>query len=90
MPNVEEVDIHNTDPNVKDTDDDGLADGEEVNTYGTNPTIADTDADGVKDGEEVQNGTDSLKSDTVGEFFLINSLFVLFSGLSLLVGFRRK
>lgn len=90
LPDGAEVEIYGTNPTVTDTDGDGLADGEEVNTYGTNPTNADTDADGVKDGEEVQNGTDPLKRDIVGEFFLIHPLFVLFSGLSLLIGFRRR
>ncbi len=47
-----------TDPDVPDTDDDGLADGEEVRTYGTDPTKADSDGDGASDGDEIAAGTD--------------------------------
>jgi hypothetical protein len=43
-----------TDPNVADTDKDGLLDGEEVKTVLTNPLLADTDGDGLPDGQEVQ------------------------------------
>ncbi len=55
-----------TDPNLADTDGDGLTDGAEVNVHGTIPTIADTDRDGRTDGEEV-NGpihTNPLDADT--------------------------
>ena len=48
-----------TDPNDKDTDDDGLEDAEELNPLiNTNPLVADTDSGGVIDGVEVDNGTD--------------------------------
>lgn len=47
-----------TNPDVADTDMDGLLDGEEVNTYGTDPLLADSDGDLVSDGDEVANGTD--------------------------------
>ena len=59
-----------TDANNRDSDWDGLSDGDEVNVYGTVPTSADTDGDGFSDGEEVQHGTDphlyddDLNSDT--------------------------
>jgi hypothetical protein len=49
-----------TDPNLADSDEDGLTDGEEVVEAGTSPLRADTDADGVLDGDEVSQGTDPL------------------------------
>ena len=42
-----------TDPRNKDSDNDGLEDGEEVSLYATIPTERDTDRDGLSDGEEV-------------------------------------
>ncbi|MEO0601280.1 MAG: hypothetical protein AAF211_07580, partial [Myxococcota bacterium] len=57
-----------TDPNVADSDGDGLDDGTEVNVEGTDPTIADTDGDGLLDGEEVNvELTDPLLVDTDGD-----------------------
>ncbi len=52
LTNAEEKEL-GTDPNVADTDGDGLKDGEEVHQYQTQPLVADTDGDGLKDGEEV-------------------------------------
>jgi len=49
-----------TNPDVADTDGDGLGDGAEVNTYGTNPLLADTDGDGFSDGVEVAAGRNPL------------------------------
>jgi hypothetical protein len=49
-----------TDPNLADTDEDGLTDGEETAETGTSPLSADTDSDGVLDGDEVTQGTDPL------------------------------
>lgn len=58
IPNGIEITLF-TDPLDKDTDDDGLADGEEIggdNTYDvgvdTKPTDSDTDDDGIQDGTE--------------------------------------
>ena len=48
-----------TDPNVADTDGDGLDDGAEVDA-GTDPLAADSDDDGYLDGEEVEAGTNPL------------------------------
>lgn len=45
-----------TDPQNKDTDVDGLTDGDEVLRYGTNPLDRDTDKDSFLDGKEVENG----------------------------------
>ncbi|HEX9757718.1 MAG TPA: Ig-like domain-containing protein, partial [Nitrospiria bacterium] len=50
-----------TDPNVADTDGDGISDGAEVagtNGFVTNPLLADTDGDGIQDLLEIQTGTD--------------------------------
>lgn len=44
-----------TDPQISDTDGDGLSDGSEVNTFETDPTDSDTDDDGTIDGEDDAN-----------------------------------
>jgi hypothetical protein len=44
-------------PNLADTDSDGLDDSQEV-TYNTDPNLADTSGDGLKDGEVVNAGFD--------------------------------
>lgn len=51
-----------TDPNKKDTDDDGLGDGVEV-LYRMNPLDADMDNDGVNDGDEIRQGTNPFFPD---------------------------
>lgn len=52
---------------LKDSDNDGLKDGEE-SRLGTDPRKADTDQDGLTDGIEVDDtGTDPLKTDTDGD-----------------------
>jgi parallel beta-helix repeat protein/predicted outer membrane repeat protein len=57
-----------TDPNLADTDGDGLADGEEVEAYGSDPLDTDTDDDSLSDGEEVHAlGTDPNEPDTDGD-----------------------
>ena len=43
-----------TDPNIPDTDGDGLFDGAEIDE-GTDPFNPDTDGDGLTDGEEVND-----------------------------------
>ena len=50
-----------TDPNVRDTDGDGLSDGIEYKYYNSNPLSADTDGDGIPDAKEVA----SINGDTV-------------------------
>ena len=61
----EEEEEAGTDPELADTDTDGLTDGEEVNTYNTDPTDDDTDDDGLTDGEEVDTyNTDPNDADT--------------------------
>jgi Bacterial TSP3 repeat len=59
LTNVAEDDA-GTDPNLADTDEDGLTDGEELAEIGTSPLSADTDSDGVLDGDEVAQGSDPL------------------------------
>ena len=53
-----------TNPIFKDSDFDGLSDGDEVNVYHTNPLCVDTDGDGVPDGVEVMIDTDPLVAET--------------------------
>lgn len=51
-----------TNPNMSDTDSDGLTDGDEIWKWKTKPTNPDTDGDGFKDGDEVKNGYNPLGS----------------------------
>jgi len=54
----------NTLPGTRDTDEDGVDDGEEVNTLGTDPMRPDSDGDGLRDGDEVTRGTDPMDPDS--------------------------
>lgn len=45
-----------TDPNIADTDGDGLADGDEVKLFKTSPISMHSDSDAFDDGTEVKNG----------------------------------
>lgn len=65
----EEVDTIGTDPNLADTDDDGLDDNIEADPgalgyTGTNPLLYDTDDDGLRDGAETNTGTYENEDDT--------------------------
>jgi hypothetical protein len=51
LTNAEESAL-NTDPNLADTDGDGLSDGREVNELGTLPLADDSDGDGISDFDE--------------------------------------
>lgn len=52
-------------PNLVDSDSDGLTDYDEVNTYKTNPNLIDSDFDGLTDYEEAMvYKTNPLKADT--------------------------
>jgi len=65
-PNVEGVSATKTvtsDPDVVDTDGDGLDDKAEAD-LGTDPTQSDSDGDGLSDAAEVALGTDPLDADT--------------------------
>jgi serine/threonine-protein kinase len=66
LTNAKELDL-NTLPGQRDTDNDGLDDGQEVNIYKTNPLEPDTDRDGLKDGDEVSRGMNPLLADSDGD-----------------------
>ncbi len=54
-----------TNPELADTEGDGLKDGEEIKRYKTNPLSIDTDGDGLADGDEVFTyKTDPARTDT--------------------------
>ena len=72
LTNAEELNA-GTDPEIPDTDGDGLSDGTEVNTHGTDPTNPDTDGDGANDGAEIDAGSDPLDTDTGGTCLLYTS-----------------
>ncbi len=71
-----EINRSNTNPLLKDTDGNGIADGDEdfdqdsllnkeEEAYGTEVNVPDTDGDGIYDGKEIhETGTDPLKADT--------------------------
>lgn len=60
----EEEKTRGTDPQVMDTDKDGIIDGAEGGKFfKTDPLNPDTDGDGYKDGEEVLKGYDPTKKD---------------------------
>jgi len=63
LSNLEEFNS-GTDPQLPDTDGDGLNDGEEVKGYGTDPMKYDSDADGIPDGWEGHTGLDPLIKDS--------------------------
>ena len=56
-----------SDPEVADSDGDGINDGDEVHTHGTDPVMADSDDDGLNDGDEISAGTDPLNGDSDGD-----------------------
>lgn len=63
--NIDELNL-DLNPTIKDTDYDGLDDGDEIKLYGTDPKNEDTDGDGLKDGEEIRLGLDPLSQYTYG------------------------
>ena len=56
-----------TNPNLIDSDFDGLSDYYEINISKTDPLKADTDDDGLNDGNELELGLDPLKADSKGD-----------------------
>lgn len=67
LTNRQEKDL-GTDPNIADSDGDGLSDGAEHGTYNTDPLKADTDGDGLSDGDEINKHKSSpTKSDSDGD-----------------------
>ena len=69
LTNLEEYN-HGTDPNLTDTDNDGLSDSDELNVHGTNPLIQDMDNDGLTDGEEITAGTSPTDDDSDNDGYL--------------------
>jgi uncharacterized repeat protein (TIGR02543 family) len=68
---VDEINIHLTNPKRADSDGDGLTDPAEIQTHLTNPNLADSDSDGLSDGAEVNtHGTLPKVRDTDGDGFL--------------------
>jgi len=57
-----EEEEYGTDPELADTDGDGLLDGEEVNDLGTDPLSTDSDGDGYHDNDELDQGSDPTDS----------------------------
>ena len=77
----------------EDTDGDGLTDGDEVNTHATNPQLPDTDGDGLSDGDEVAQGTDPLDPNDPPPAVPVLSLFgrlLAVAGLLLLGAYRLR
>lgn len=66
LTNYQEIIVRLTNPDLADTDSDGVNDGQEV-TDATNPLIADSDGDGLTDGDEKTRSTNPLLSDTDGD-----------------------
>jgi hypothetical protein len=66
LTNYKEIIVRLTDPNLADTDGDGVNDGQEV-IDGTDPLVPDTDSDGLSDDEEKARGTNPLLADTDGD-----------------------
>ena len=58
---------YGTNPELADTDMDGLYDNDEINTYKTNPIKKDTDKDGLNDYDEIELGLDPIKEDSKGD-----------------------
>ena len=66
LADVKEVSTYLTDPQLADTDADGLDDGAEI-ALGTDPNVADTDEDGISDFDEASVNADPLIADTDGD-----------------------
>ena len=64
--NAEEKNL-GTNPDLMDTDRDGLSDYYEIKQSKTDPLKEDSDADGLKDGNELDLELDPLKSDSKGD-----------------------
>ena len=60
LSDLDEINIHGTNPLLVDTDGDNLSDGAEVLTHGTNPLNEDSDTDGFNDDVEINAGTNPL------------------------------
>ncbi len=67
LPDLEEMDIHGTNPNSADTDGDGLSDFDEVVNMPTDARYADSDFDGINDSEEQTYWGADWNADTDGD-----------------------
>lgn len=74
-----------TDLRKRDSDGDGLSDGEEVNQFHTSPLLVDTDGDGVPDGIEAQTGSNPLDPTSVNLARALRSIEVTPNRISLVV-----
>ncbi len=71
LSDVDEINLHHTDPKRADSDGDGLSDPDELMVYHTNPLVADSDNDGLNDRAEVNTHHTLPKvADTDGDGFL--------------------
>ncbi len=61
LTDLDELFIHQTNPDDPDTDGDGLNDGDEVEQHLTDPLLRDTDEGGMGDGDEVALDQDPLE-----------------------------
>jgi uncharacterized repeat protein (TIGR02543 family) len=66
LTNYQEIIVRLTNPDLADSDSDGVNDGQEV-TDATNPLIADSDGDGLTDGDEKTRATNPLAQDSDGD-----------------------
>jgi hypothetical protein len=87
----DEVVVLGTDPNVADSDGDGLSDGAEA-AAGTNPNATDTDGDGFSDAAEIAAGSDPNDSNSIPAAqipVLPAALQVVLAAALLSIGWRR-
>jgi alpha-tubulin suppressor-like RCC1 family protein len=89
LPDATEAQL-GTNPLSRDTDGDGLVDGEEVLFYHTNPLLADSDGDGISDFQEILDGTDPLDRNSAFKFTSVSLDASRNVQLEYLVPFGRK
>lgn len=65
LSNAQEIEL-DTNPQLSDTDDDGLSDYDEIYVYETDPLNPDSDGDGLQDGDEPHIGLDPTNPETFG------------------------
>ena len=64
-------------PRFRDTDEDGLTDGDEAVVYWTSPVQIDSDSDGFSDLVEIKSGSDPNKPTEVPYHFINNTWVML-------------
>ena len=78
---VMEINDYESNPNVVDSDGDGLTDGEEINDYDSNPILKDSDGDGLTDGRrsiirrKLNPGNNDTDDDGIDDGAEINDYF---------------